>query len=182
MALGDAFTLGAGAVSDIFAAKSQRLKAKGDRLEAENYYMGADLADKNLAYTKESTAIKEAQAGREIYKTIGAQQAQVGGAGLASSGNAVDLLRESAQQGALHQAVLSQQGLIAEEGYKEQGSAFRNMGQAALFAAEADENAAKGLEKTSRLKFFGAGLSLFSGGLLGGSSSGGGDYKPPPTG
>ncbi len=42
------------------------------------------------------------------------------GAGLGESGSALDILRDSASQGALTKATLGQQGLINEAGYQEQ--------------------------------------------------------------
>lgn len=117
-----------GAVSDLFAAE-------GDRAEASNYRLAAGYADKNEQYTELSTSIKNMQADRQINQAIGQQQSQVAGAGFATGGSAGDLLRESASQGSLTHAVLSEQGLITEEGYKEQAQSYRTMADAADSAA-----------------------------------------------
>jgi hypothetical protein len=45
------------------------------------------------------------QAEREMYQSLGQTKADVAGAGFAESGSALDLLRQSASQGALQQAV-----------------------------------------------------------------------------
>lgn len=146
------FNYAASAVSDLYSASSARLKAKGDLEEAKNYDLAAGYADMNVRYTETSTAIKEAQADRALYTAIGGERADVASAGFAESGSALDLLRSSASQGSLQRQVLGQQGLITEEGYKQQAASYRTMSQAAHFAAEADENTARGLEITAGIK------------------------------
>lgn len=141
-----------GAVSDLFAAEGHRLKARGDKFEQENYDLAAQLADKNVQFAATSTAIKQHQADRELFKSLGTTQADVAGAGFAESGSALDILRSSASEGALSKAVLSEQGLITEEGYKQQAQSYRNMSRAAQVAIDAEENAAIGSEITGALK------------------------------
>lgn len=111
-----------GAVSDLFASFGAFAKEKGDLLEGQNYQLAAAYADKEAQYTEWSTAIKQSQQDRELYKSLGQTTADVAGAGFASSGSALDILRESASQGAQARAVLGEQGLITEEGYKEQAT------------------------------------------------------------
>lgn len=139
--IGGGFNSLAGAVSDLTASF-------GDQAEAENYRLAAGLADKNAQYTELSTAIKNTQTDREIFQTIGMQKAQVAGAGFAEGGSAGDLLRSSVSQGALQHAVISQQGLMQEEAYKEQAQSYRNMADAA--------------DKASTFSDIGAGLKIAS--------------------
>ncbi len=146
------FTDAAGAVSDLFAAEGHRSKAAGDRFEAENYDRAAVLAGQNEQFTETSTAIKQAQLDRENFKMIGGQQADIAGAGFANSGSSLDLMRDSAAQGALTKAVGAQQGLITEAGYKEQQDSFNTMSKAARMAADAEDNAAFGADITGGIK------------------------------
>jgi hypothetical protein len=141
-----------GAVGDLFAAEGHRIKAEGNRVEAENYDLAARYSDQNVQFTKTSTAIKQAQLDRENYKVIGGQAADVAGAGFAASGSAIDLMRESAQQGALTKAVGEQQGLITEAGYEQQAASYRNMSKAARMAADAEDSAATGATITGAIK------------------------------
>jgi hypothetical protein len=140
----------AGAASDLFSsqlgAESDRIKAQGDLAEATSYDMAAQLALLNEQYTKTETAVKETQNEREIYQTISSQQAGVAGGGLAASGSALDLLRSSASQGALSQAIIGQQGLITEAGYQEQHDSYTNMAAAARAAAASEEQLASDTE------------------------------------
>lgn len=135
-----------GAVSDIFSAdlnaQGLKIKAQGDFAEAQNYDLAAGLARQNEQFTEASTAIKQTQAERQIYQTIGEQQAQVAGSGFQASGSALDLLRSSASQGALTHAVLGQQGLITEAAYTEQAQSYTNMAAAARQAGNAEESLA----------------------------------------
>ncbi len=136
-------TAGSG-VSDIFAGFGAGSKARGDLLEQQNYNLASQYALKEAAYTKMSTAIQEQQESREISKALGQTQADVAGAGFAESGSALDLLREGAQQGALQKQVTGYQGLITEEGYKEQAQSYQNMATAAGDAANAEKAAQTG--------------------------------------
>lgn len=145
MALGGATFSDAGAgVSDIFAGFGAQSKAKGDYLEAENYGLAANYANQEAAFTKQSTAIQQFQESRKISQSLGQTTADVAGAGFATSGSAMDILRDSASQGALSKAVLGEQGLITEQGYKEQAQSYENMQSAAVMAAGAEKTAATG--------------------------------------
>ncbi len=130
------------AAQSLFSADAHRTKAAGLRIEGENYDLAGEYAKKNAAFTETSTAIKQSQLDRSLYQTIGGQQADVAGAGFASSGSALDLMRDSAAQGALMKAVGAQQGLITEEGYQVQAKTYANMGEAARMAAQSEEDAA----------------------------------------
>lgn len=117
------------------SAQSLLLKAQGDLSEAEQYDLAQQLAQQNAAYTRASTAISAAQQDRQITMTIGGQRAAVAGAGLASSGTALDLLRDSASQGALARATLQTQGSITEAGFNEQAKSYAVMSAAARTTA-----------------------------------------------
>jgi hypothetical protein len=147
------------AVSDIFAAKGDELKAEGARFEQSSYLEAADLAKQNEAFTAMSTAIKQSQADRNLYQALGQTKADVAGAGFAQSGSALDLLRESASQGAM-KAVLGEQGLITEAGYQEQAQSYTDMASAAGVAIEADKLAAKGSTIAAGFSFAAAAASL----------------------
>ena len=75
---------------------------------------------------------------------LGKTMADVAGAGFAESGSALDILRSSAQQGAITQAVASQQGLINEASYQEQGQSYLQMANAAGEAAKMEGSAMTG--------------------------------------
>lgn len=131
-----------GAASDLFAASGDRSKADFDFAEAKNYGLASTLATQNEQFTEQSTAIKEAQQQREAMGAYRGVEASVAGAGFAQSGSALDILRDSASQGALTKAVMGQQGLITEAGYKEQAASYQNMEGAANEAGNAENQAA----------------------------------------
>lgn len=157
-----------GAVSDLFGASSDKAKAQGDFIEAKDYTLASTLADQNEQFTETSTKIKEAQADRQLTMQIGGQRADVAGAGFAESGSALDLLRSSAQQGALNRAVLGQQGLIQEAGYKEQAQSYTNMSEAATIAGNAENKAAEGADIGAAFDVAAAITSVFTPGSGGG--------------
>jgi hypothetical protein len=151
-----------GAVSDLFAGEAHRAKGEGDLIEAQNYDLAAEYAQKNVEYTQLSTAIKNQQTERQIYQQTGGLQAGVAAAGfVGGSGSAGDLMRESASQGALTHAVLSEQGLIQEQGYQEQAASYQNMSKAAKMAADAENNAAIGSDITGAIKGIASIATLF---------------------
>lgn len=157
-----------GAVQDLFGAEAHRAKAAGDRFEQKNYDLAGDLADQNAKFTEVSTGIKAAQLDRSLYQTLGGQAADVAGAGFAASGSALDLMRDSASQGALTHAVAGEQGLITEAGYKEQAESYRNMSQAAQVAIDAENHAADNAGIMAAIKGVTAVASLFTGDIAGG--------------
>jgi hypothetical protein len=128
------------AQSTELGAEGLRIKASGDLAEAGNYDIAAGLATENEQFTEASTRIQEAQSDRQVTQAIGGQAAGVAGAGFASSGSALDLMRDSAQQGALAHGTLASQGAITEAGYTEQAASFTTMANAgrATAAGEMD--------------------------------------------
>lgn len=158
---GTAFSDFGGAVSDLFAADADKSKAAGLRAESQEYTLAAGLSQQNEQYTEQSTAIQEAQKSRDIMQTIGKQQADVAASGFAASGSALDLLRDSANQGALAKATLAQQGLITEAGYEEQAQSYQLMSQAANQAASAADKAAQGADISAGIKAVAGIAALF---------------------
>lgn len=162
----------AGGVSDIFSSFGHDAKARGDIAESLNYQLAAGYANENEKYTELSTGIKELQLNRSIYQAIGGQQADVAGAGFAASGSALDLMADSANQGALAKSVLAQQGIITEAGYREQAQSYTNMSNAAIQAADAEKKAGVFSTITGGLKIA-AGLASIITGLPFGAAADG---------
>ncbi len=163
MAIGSAtFSNFGGAVQDLFAAQGYKYKAKGAEFEKQNYLLAGDLATQNAQFTETSTAIKQMQTERQNQLVLGGQQADVAHAGFEESGTALDLLRDSAQQGALTKQVAAQQGLITEAGYKEQAESYKNMASAAQVAIDAAHTAETGSYITAGFKGAAAVASIFA--------------------
>ncbi len=129
------------AASDLGAYYGTKAKAAGDLAEQQEYTLAGQLAGQNEQFTEMSTQIKEAQTQREITKAMGTTSADIAGAGFSASGSGLDVLRESAGQGALTKAVTSEQGLITEAGYAEQQASYNLMAAAAGDAANAEKKA-----------------------------------------
>jgi hypothetical protein len=140
MAFGNAtFANASGAVSDLFQSQATadglRLKAKGSLVEGENYDRASVLADRNAMFAEESTGVKQLMADRQILQGIGREEADIAGAGFANTGSAIDLLRSSSQQGALQKQLIGRQGLITEEGYREQSKSYSNLAEFSRMSA-----------------------------------------------
>lgn len=172
MAFGASTFQNAGAAAnDLFQMDALRTRATGRRIEAQQYDIATDLARKNEDFVRTTTQVKDFQTQRQVYKTIGQQQADVAGGGFGASGSALDLLRESASQGALVRAVGTQQGAIEEQSYEAQAKSYMLMKDASNMAADADEKAADrqwisfGLHTAAAITSLIPGGELFSAGL-----------------
>ena len=165
MALGaSTFSDFGGAISDLYAASADQTKAAGLRIEGQEYTLASTLATQNEQYTEQSTELQQYQESRKIEQTLGAQQAEVAASGFGASGTADDLLRDSANQGALAKATLAQQGLITEAGYTEQAQSYTLMSQAADMAASAADKAAQGSDIGAIVKGVAGVATLIPGG------------------
>ena len=167
------FSDAGGAVSDLFGgyakAAGLRLKAQGDLVEAGNYDLASGLAKQNEQFTEQSTGIKQMMANRQIYQSIGTETADIAGAGFSpGKGGALDLLRSSAQQGALQKQLIGQQGLITEAGFNEQATAYTNLAGYARSAASTENSMANTSsimgDITGGLKMAAGIATLFTGG------------------
>lgn len=122
--LGSALQYGGGAVSDLFGSL-------GDFAESKAYRHASTLADYNAAISNMGTDIQQSQASRELYRSVGAQAAEVGGAGFASSGSNLDLMRSSVAQGSLTKQLIQAQGTITASGYEQEAAAYKAMSSTA---------------------------------------------------
>lgn len=118
-------------------AKGFLVKAAGDDAEAERYGSAADLSLLNEQFTEQSTALSQVATDRAMYKVGGTQRAQITGSGFTLGGSALDVMRDSAFQGAMTKAVAGQQGLITEAGYKQEAENYTIMRKAAIADAAA---------------------------------------------
>lgn len=124
-----------GAINSIGSAVSDLFAAQGDRAEAARYTEAAQLAHEEALFTESATNVQEMQATRQIQQAVGGVEAGYAGGGLSLGGSAGDVLRESAQQGALTTALIQYQGAETQYGYEEQSRSYAQMAQAARRAA-----------------------------------------------
>lgn len=135
-----------GAVNDLFARKGAKITAAGLRQAAAFEGQNADLS-------QEATGIKQLQADRLIFKTIGGQQADIAAAGFGNQGSAFDLMADSAQEGALTKGAIDIQGDIDYNQFKEKQQSY-------LSQAKAQDSAAKGFGFSAIFKAI-AGIASF---------------------
>ncbi len=145
-------------------AAASELLAQGDQTAAASYNKAADIAVQNVGIEGMSTAIQQAQLNRKIYQTVSSQQAGLG-AGNVSGGSAGDLMRESMQQGALAQTLVTTQGDIQKNAFEEQATAYQGMAGSANAAAAAAVQQANAQQQSGLFGLLG-GLVSFIGGLF----------------
>jgi hypothetical protein len=154
------FKAAGGVAQDLFSQQSLRTRAKGQRMEAEQYDLAAGYAREQKLYTRQSTELKQFQTERNILKTIGGQKADVAAAGFGAGGTALDLLRDSASQGALEKAVFSFQGAVDETAFEQQAKSYEFMAKASRMSADESDKGAENINATMGLSIIG---NLFSG-------------------
>lgn len=105
-------------------AAGDLLGGLGSFAAAKGYKKAAKFARQNARLAHIATEIENRQQERQIYQVVGAGQAAIGAAGFSLSGSAIDLMKSSAQQGSLDQALISNQGLIEENTYLAQAAEY----------------------------------------------------------
>lgn len=166
-----------GAVQDLFAGFGSLDSSKGSQLTADallkagasyklaqrSYIRAEGIATHDAAISRQITRIQEQQNNRQVYQSESATQSEVAGAGFAAGGSGGDILRSSAQQGALAAHLIQLQGRETATAYVEQAQAYK--GQAAnegIAMAQVETEAASEMQlaqsqkKAATGSFFGA--------------------------
>lgn len=147
------------AATSLFGAAASGASAQGDVAEEQAYEKASSIALENAGIVKQSTAIQETQATRQIFQGMGSTSAALGAANL-EGGSAGDLMRSGAQQGALTKQLIQQQGDITQLGYEQEASSYTGMANAAAAAASAAKSSEGGGIFGGLLKIVGAGISF----------------------
>lgn len=120
-------SLGSG-ISDLFSGMGSLSSAKA-------YKLASTYATQEERVAQQSLKIQQTQLGRQVYQTLGAQEAGVAGGGFSETGRARSLLASSSQQANLAHQVTQMQGENQIAGYDEQAKAYTAMKDAANQAA-----------------------------------------------
>lgn len=124
-------------VSGIGGAVSSLFTSEGNAAQAKDFQGAATLAEQNAQLAAASTRIQEQQTSRSVAQSLGTTEADVAGAGFTTSGSALDILKSSAQQGALAKSLVNIQGAINENSYAAQAGAYSGEASAAKEASTA---------------------------------------------
>lgn len=105
--------------------------ASGDLITQQGYYRAAkgytdagNIAFESGKIAQTSGAIQQSQEKRELYKSLAGTEAAAGHAGFSLDGSMQDVLRSSASQGALQQALTGAQTQINFNNYNQQAKAY----------------------------------------------------------
>jgi hypothetical protein len=137
-AIGGGMGVGGMNFNSIGAGIGDFFQAAGAQKEGQAYGEAATLASQEAEFTKESTAVQNAQASRQVMMTIGGAKAQASSNGFTGGGSNEMLLRSSAQQAALGHQMITMQGGINEAAYAEQAKADTLMKEAEYTAQNGD--------------------------------------------
>lgn len=91
---------------------------------ASGYKTAASIAQSNARLTAASTGLQVLQQQRQAYQVLGGQKRDVAAAGLANSGSALDVMRSSARDAAINEAVTNEQGQINVNDYLAKSSEY----------------------------------------------------------
>lgn len=122
-------------IADFGAAAGDLITQQGYYRAAQGYTQAGNIEGENATIANASGAIQLAQQKRELYKSESSTEAAAGGAGLRGGGSMSSILRSSASQGALQQAITGAQTEINVNNYREQATALY---------AESDQATAQG--------------------------------------
>jgi len=145
MALSDrTFGNAGGAISDLLggfgAFSAANSKAGGYALEAGMYRKAAKFTREEKDLQEASTNIQNVQTERGILKAIGGQRSDIEGSGFTMSGSSIDLLRDSAQQGALAHQLVTTQGNITQLNLDQQAASYDALAAISDNAAESEKH------------------------------------------
>lgn len=129
------FGLLGGAIGDFGAASGDLITQQGYYRAAQGYTQAGNIESENATIAKASGSIQMSQEQRELYKSESSTEAAAGGAGLRGGGSVASVLRSSASQGALQQAITGAQTEINVNNYTEQATSLY---------AESDQSTAQG--------------------------------------
>lgn len=148
-----------GGVDTLFGGLGGLDTAKGYKAQAKGYERAAEISGINKGIAEQAAGIEMVQAEREIYRTLGSQRAAVGASGLAASGSALDVMRDSARQGSLTKQLLGAQSDIEQLAYDQEASSYLAQAEAAKAQAKASKKGGIGgiIKGAATI-----GLSLFS--------------------
>jgi hypothetical protein len=119
------------------AADAANIQAQGYGKEEEAYQNVGAIAAENATIAGVSGDIQRLQANRVVDRTIGSQRAAVAAAGFASSGDALDLMKSSIQEGYRNDQIIRTQTSLTQGGYLEEGAASQAEASGARFASDA---------------------------------------------
>lgn len=132
-----------GAVSSIFGGIGTLKGAKAFQVSAQFAQKAAQYATENATIAESTGRIQKLQAQRQIEQAIGGEQADVAAAGFRNSGSALDLMRQSAEQGSLTKALIGNQTAINVRGYQEEAQG--KLAEAASYQAQASAAKTSGI-------------------------------------
>lgn len=132
-----------GAVSDIFGAMGAGDLAKGYKAQATGYRGAAEISGINRGLAAQANAIQAVKTDREVYRALGGQVSDVAASGF-SQGSATDLIRDSAQQGALAKQIINRQGAIEQNAYMQEQQSYLQQAASADASAAAAKKQKKG--------------------------------------
>ncbi len=141
-------------------ADALRLRARGSRVESQNYDLAAALARQQAEFVRESTAVQQQAARRALSIGLGETRADIGAAGFAKGGSGGDIIRSSVLQGGQQQQMIARQGLISEQVFQTQAETYANLSKFAFEAAAAQEAAANKAKDAGVLGAIGGGANV----------------------
>lgn len=154
-----------GAVGDLYTQNAYYQAAQGYTQAGNMENQAAGLFDQNAAIYKASGGIQLAQARRQLYQSESKTTAEAGGAGVGAGGSMGDVLRGSASQGALQQALIGTQTEINVNTAQEQAIGARASAEAMY--SESSQATAMGNAAGAQSGFnMLSGIASIGGGLL----------------
>lgn len=149
-----------GAVSSIFSGIGSGMAADNSRRSADEYRNASTAIENDKRLVDMGNRVKEFQANRTLENAVGSTQASIAGNGFAASGSGLDLLRESATQGAINVSTTGVQDQMQLNDMEQKAQAYNTEAANADETAKAQDLAAEGSFIGSAFKAVGAVANL----------------------
>lgn len=121
-------------MSGIGSAISQGIGGIGDIIASGDYAKEQQLFENDVQFEKESVALQQYAANKQIYTGLGGERAAFGGAGLKTAGTALDVLRNTVQLGNLRKSQIAVQGAINEANFQAEAAGAGAQATTSMFS------------------------------------------------
>lgn len=134
-------SIAAGAIGAVGAVQSANAAKASANYNAQVQENNAKVAERNRSMSLDQTESEAAMKDREMRRTLSTIRANYGKSGLDMAGSALDVLEDSALEGAQDIQTIRYQGAVRAQGYTDEATAQRNGAQLSKMNAKSQGTA-----------------------------------------
>lgn len=135
-------SIASGVIGAVGAIQQGKAQASAAKYNAAVQEQNAKISERNRAISLSQTESDAADKAREVRRTLASIRANYGSSGLDMAGSALDVLEDSAIEGALDVTKIRYQGDVKAQGYRDEAYAQRNGAELSRMNAKSASTAA----------------------------------------